>query len=94
MADDKKTPDSPAAQEDQTLLTEVVGLLRDHPRWAVWLPAGGRVWTAVRPAGSRVPGPEVPLLWVHAGTVSELGRLMRDVDQEISGGFTGLRPGR
>ena len=40
--------------------------------------------------GSRLPGPEVPLLWVNAGTAGDLGRLMLDVDQEISGGFTGL----
>ena len=90
MADDKKTPHPPGAQEGQSSFTEVVGLLRDHPRWAVWLPAGGTVWTAVRPAGSRLPGPEVPLLWVNAGTAGDLGRLMLDVDQEISGGFTGL----
>lgn len=49
---------------DALTLAEVVALYRDHPRWAVWLPAPGGGWAAVRPAGSHPPGPEVPMLWV------------------------------
>jgi hypothetical protein len=45
---------------DIRVLAEAVVLLRAHPHWAVWLPADGGGWTAVRPAGWMPPGPEVP----------------------------------
>jgi hypothetical protein len=61
-------------------LAEVVALHHDHPRWAVWVPAPGGEWAAVRPAGLRLPGPEVPMLWVRAGTAAELGRRMTRAD--------------
>ena len=57
-------------------LAEVAVLHRDHPRWAVWVPAAGGEWAAARPAASRPPGPDVPMLWVRAGTAAELGGLM------------------
>jgi hypothetical protein len=88
MEEEERTPATPAAQEDQSFFAEVARLMRDHPRWAIWLPADGRIWTAIRPAGSRPPTPDLPRLWVHAVTAGELGRLMQDVDQELSGGFT------
>jgi hypothetical protein len=84
MADDKTTPATPAAQEDQSFLAEVVGLLRDHPRWAIWLPAYSGVWTAVRPASSRPPGPDVPLLWAHASTAAQLAGKLRALDEQVS----------
>jgi hypothetical protein len=84
MADDKRTPATPAAQEDQSFFAEVVGLLRDHPRWAIWLPAGSGGWTAVRPAGSRPPGPDVPLLWAHGSTAATLAGKLRALDEQVS----------
>jgi hypothetical protein len=84
MVDDKRIPASPAAQEDQSFFAEVVGLLRDHPRWAIWLPADGGAWTAVRPAGSRPPGPDVPLLWAHGSTAAALAGKLRALDEQAS----------
>ena len=69
---------------DAPALAEVAGLYRDHPRWAVWLPVAGGEWAAVRPAASRPPGPEVPMLWVHAGTAADLGRRMSRADAGLS----------
>jgi hypothetical protein len=66
------------------LLAEVAVLVRAFPRWAVWLPAGGGLWTAVRPAGLMPPGPEVPMVWVRAGAAGELAALMRAADAQIS----------
>jgi hypothetical protein len=66
-------------------LAEVAALLWAFPRWAVWLPTGG-LWTAVRPAGSMVPGPEVPMLWVRAVTAGELAGLMRAADARLPSG--------
>ena len=64
-------------------LAEVAVLHRDHPRWAVWVPAAGGEWAAARPAGSRPPGPDVPMLWVRAGTAAELGARMSRVDEGL-----------
>jgi len=71
---------------DALTLAEAVALYRDHPRWAVWLPAVGGGWAAVRPAGSRPPAPEVPMLWVHADSADELGARMRQADAGLSPG--------
>jgi hypothetical protein len=71
---------------DALAVAEVVALYRDHPRWAVWPPVPGRQWTAVRPASSRPPEPEVPMIWVHADTAVELGARMGRAD-------AGLAPG-
>jgi hypothetical protein len=68
------------------VIAELVALYRNHPRWAVWLPAEGRQWTAVGPAGSRPPGPEVPMIWVRAGTAAELAARMRQADAALSPG--------
>ena len=65
---------------DALTLAEVAVLHRDHPRWAVWVPVAGGEWAAARPAGSRPPGPDVPMLWVRAGTAAELGGRMSRVD--------------
>jgi hypothetical protein len=65
-------------------LTEVVVLVRAFPRWAVWVPAGSGMWTAVRPAGSMPPSPEVPMVWVRAGAAGELADLMRTADAQLS----------
>ena len=69
---------------DALTLAEVVVLYRDHPRWAVWMPVAGGEWAAVRPAGSRPPGPEVPMLWVHAGTAADLRGRMSRADARLS----------
>jgi hypothetical protein len=71
---------------DARTLAEAVTLHRDHPRWAVWLPAAGGRWAAVRPVGLRPPGSELPMLWVRADTAEELGARMQQAD-------TGLSPG-
>ena len=64
-------------------LAEVVALVRAYPRWAIWLPADGREWTAVRPAGSMPPGPEAPMVWVRAGTAGELASRMLAADDAL-----------
>ena len=69
---------------DALTLAEVVVLYRDHPRWAVWMPVAGGEWAAARPAGSRPPGPEVPMLWVRAGTAADLGGRMSRADARLS----------
>ena len=68
---------------DALTLAEVVVLYRDHPRWSIWMPVAGGEWAAVRPAGSRPPGPEVPMLWVHAGTAADLGGRMSRADERL-----------
>jgi hypothetical protein len=65
---------------DALTLAEVAVLHRDHPRWAVWVPAAGGEWAAARPAGSRPSGPDVAMLWVRASTAAELGGRMSRVD--------------
>ena len=69
---------------DSQVLAEIVWLHLDLPLWAVWPPADGRGWIALRPAGSRPPGPEVPLLWVQATTVVELDARMHAADEGLS----------
>jgi hypothetical protein len=69
---------------DPLTLAEVALLHRDHPRWAVWVPGAGGEWAAVRPAGARPPGPEVPMLWVCAATAAELGGWMSRADAGLS----------
>jgi len=73
-----------AAEEDATL-AEAIILLRDHPQWAIWRPTSGSNWTAIRPASSGPPAPELPTIWVHADTPEELARLMQASDEQISG---------
>ena len=65
---------------DALTLAEVAVLHRDHPRWAVWMPADGGEWTAVQPTGSRPPGPEGPMVWVRAGSAAELSERMSRAD--------------
>lgn len=65
---------------DGLAAAEAVAVCWEHPKWAVWLPAAGDGWVAVRPAGSRPPGPELPMLWVRADTAQELGVRMRQAD--------------
>jgi hypothetical protein len=69
---------------DIRALADMVILLCAHPQWAVWLPVGGRGWTAVRPAGSRPPGPDVPMVWVQARTPVELEDAMRRAEARLS----------
>ena len=71
------------------VLAEVAVLLRAHPQWAIWLPAGGREWTAVRSAGSSPPGPEMPMIWVRAGTAGELADMMGRADSQLPPGIGG-----
>jgi hypothetical protein len=69
---------------DAVTLAEAAILHLDHPRWAVWQPVDGSEWAAVRPAGRRPPGPEVPMLWVRADSAAELGRRMSRADAGLS----------
>jgi hypothetical protein len=68
------------------VITEVIVLHREFPAWAVWLPDRGRSWIAVRAASARVPGPELPMLWLRAGSAAELGVRMRQADVGLSPG--------
>jgi hypothetical protein len=67
-------------------LAEVAVLARAYPRWAVWLPGGGREWVAVRPAGSMLPGPEAPMVWVRAASAGELAERMGAADATLGPG--------
>ena len=68
---------------DPQVLAEVVLLNLNHPLWAVWLPVSGRGWVAARPAGSRPPGPEMPMLWVIAESAADLSARMRRADAAL-----------
>jgi hypothetical protein len=70
---------------ERTAIAEAIVLMRNHPQWAIWLPASGSDWAAIRPASSRPPAPELPTIWVHAGTARDLARLMQAADEQISG---------
>jgi len=70
--------------EDRQAITEVIALYREFPAWAVWLPQGGRPWTAVRPASARAPGPDLPVVWTQAGTAADLAGRMRSVDAQLA----------
>ncbi len=72
------------AEEDADL-SEAVILLRAHPQWAIWRPASGSDWTAIRPASSLPPAPELPTIWVHADTAAELARLIQAADRQLYG---------
>ena len=65
-------------------LAEIVSLCRDHPLWAVWPAVLGRGWVAVRPAGSRQPGPEVPLVGVFGETSADLAARMCVADSALT----------
>ena len=81
--DGAQTVSGTTAQEE--VLAEAVILLREHPQWAFWLPVSGGAWAAIRPASSRPPSPELPTIWVHADTASELANLMQAADEQVSG---------
>ena len=66
------------------VIIEVIVLHREFPAWAVWLPDRGHPWIAVRAASARTPGPELPMIWVSAGTAAELGTRMRQADAALS----------
>lgn len=68
---------------DARALAEVVLLNLNHPLWAVWLPVAGRGWVAARSAGSRPPGPEVPMLWVAAESTADLSARMLRADAAL-----------
>ena len=70
--------------EARSVISQVVVLYREFPAWAVWLPRGGRQWTAVRPASARAPGPDLPMIWVHAATAEELTERMQRADAQLS----------
>jgi hypothetical protein len=83
--DAKGAGEAQANAGHKAALAEVVILLRDYPQWAIWLPASGGDWTAIRPASSLPPSPELPTIWVRAATASKLARLMRAGDEQLSG---------
>ena len=74
-------------------LAEVALLVRGFPQWAVGRQASGRLWVAVRSAGSRPLGPETPTVWARAGSAAELADRMRAGDGGLSSDW-GLQPGR
>ena len=70
--------------EAGVVISQVIALYREFPAWAVWLPHGGRPWAAVRPASARAPGPDLPMIWVQAGTTEELAARMRSADAQLT----------
>lgn len=70
--------------ETSQVIGQVIALYREFPAWAVWLPHGGRRWAAVRPASARAPGPDLPMIWVHADTAAELAARMRGADAQLT----------
>jgi hypothetical protein len=70
--------------EDRHAISQVIALHREFPAWAVWLPHGGSPWTAVRPASARAPGPDLPMIWVHADTAAELAARLRGADAQLA----------
>lgn len=62
---------------------QAIALYREFPAWAVWLPHGGRPWAGVRPASARLPGPEVPMIWVQAESAADLAARMRRSDAQL-----------
>jgi hypothetical protein len=77
---------APAAVAD---IAEVIGLHREFPWWAVWLPDGRRRWIAVRPASARAPGPDLPMIWVHADAAAALADRMRAADGQLAPAVNG-----
>jgi hypothetical protein len=69
--------------EDRQAISQVIALHREFPAWAVWLPYRGRRWAAVRPASARAPGPDLPMIWVHADTAAELAARLRGADAQL-----------
>ena len=65
-------------------IIEVIGLHREFPAWAVWLPDGRRRWIAVRPASSRAARPDLPMIWVQAATAADLADQMRAADAQLA----------
>jgi hypothetical protein len=70
--------------EARGVIGQVVALYREFPAWAVWLPYQGRQWVAVRPASARAPGPDLPMIWVHADTAAQLAARMRGADAQLA----------
>ncbi len=65
-------------------VTAVIRLYQEFPAWAVWLPRGGGPWVAARPASAECPAVGLPMVWVHAGTATELANRMRGVDWQLN----------
>lgn len=72
------------AAADVHALAEAAILMHDHPRWAVWIPRDQAGWTAARPASSRRPAPELPMLWINAESASELADMMDSADGQAA----------
>jgi hypothetical protein len=70
--------------ETSVAVSQVIVLHREFPAWALWLPHGSSPWTAVRPASARAPGPDLPMIWVHADTAAELAARMRSADAQLA----------
>jgi hypothetical protein len=65
-------------------ITQVIALHREFPAWAVWLPYRGHPWIAVRPASTRAPDSELPMIWAKAETIEELADKMRRVNAQLA----------
>jgi hypothetical protein len=87
---DGASTDLPGTDDGDVIMTpdaaQAASLLARYPAWAVWLPAAGREWTAVRVAGARPPGPGLPLLWARGATAGDLARQMEALDEQASAG--------
>jgi hypothetical protein len=65
-------------------LDQMYLLVRAFPCWAIWQPVGSGEWTAVRPASSRLPDPELPMVWVQAANAGELADRMWRTDTQVA----------
>ena len=77
----------PGDLPDAETLAALTAIVREHSRWAIWpplMPFGQ--WTAVRMAGSRAPGPGLPLMRASAATATELSASMRRADAALDHG--------
>jgi hypothetical protein len=72
------------APDDREAIIQLIALYREFPVWAVWRPYRGHGWIAVRPASSRAPGPDLPMVWVHGQNAAELSRRMSAVDGQLA----------
>jgi|HubBroStandDraft_2_1064218.scaffolds.fasta_scaffold1317810_1 hypothetical protein len=70
--------------EGRRVVVQVIALYREFPAWAVCLPHEGRPWAAVRPASAWPPGPEMPMIWTHAGAAEDLAARMRRADAQLA----------
>lgn len=77
MCDVLDSPDELAV----VIAVQLTALHLSFPAWGIWPPANGQ-WTAIRPASTRPPAPDLPMIWLQAATPAQLAAMMRAADQQ------------